>query len=50
MPKMFKLVFNKDKNGFEQNPINIAKHLSGTKSKYQPITVLSDFVCMINKY
>ena len=49
MPEMFKLVFNNDKNGFEQNPTNIAKHLPGTKSKYQPITVSSDFVCMINK-
>ena len=43
---MFKLVFNKDKNGFKQKPINIAKQ---TKSMYQPITALSDFVCMINK-
>ena len=49
MPEMFKLVFNKDKNGFEQKLTNIAKHLPGTKSKYQSITVSSDFVSMRNK-
>ena len=48
MTVKFKSVLNGDSNAFKQVPAKVLKYLSGTKSLYQPVSVLYDFACFFN--